>query len=65
MREEHSDASRHQRVFGLNDRRAWDRAQRGGANILATDYVTGKRWARAGCKTFEPRDGIRSQQMEC
>ncbi len=53
------------RAFGLNDRRAWDRAQRGGANILATDYVTGKRWARAGCKTFEPRDGIRSQQMEC
>ncbi len=53
------------RSYGLDGHWSWDRAQRGRSNILATDHVTKKKWARPGCNPFEVRDGPRSKQMEC
>ena len=53
------------RAYGLDEQRRWDQGQQGRANILATDRVTKKKWARVGCKPFEQRDGPRSKNMEC
>ena len=46
------------RAWNVGSRRGWDSLRRRGANVLATDHVTGREWAAVGADPFAVRGDL-------